>query len=87
MLLLDEGGGSPADLQLQIPVIEQFMEALTALRKQRGHVISLRELRYADAPRLHALEAEAAKLKQVELATLVFPRNHVGNLAAVRSAG
>lgn len=30
---------------------------------------------------------EAAKLKQVELRTLVFPRNQVGNLAAVRSAG
>jgi peptidoglycan/xylan/chitin deacetylase (PgdA/CDA1 family) len=36
------------------------------------------ELAYAD---------EAAKLKKVELRTLVFPRNDVGNLRAVRSAG
>jgi hypothetical protein len=34
-----------------------------------------------------ALAGEAAALKQVELRTLVFPRNHVGNLPAVRSAG
>lgn len=31
--------------------------------------------------------AEAARLKQVELRTLVFPRNQVGNLPAVKSAG
>lgn len=31
--------------------------------------------------------AEAARLKQVELRTLVFPRNQVGNLSAVKSAG
>jgi peptidoglycan/xylan/chitin deacetylase (PgdA/CDA1 family) len=30
---------------------------------------------------------KAAKLKQVEFKTLVFPRNHVGNLPAVRAAG
>jgi peptidoglycan/xylan/chitin deacetylase (PgdA/CDA1 family) len=31
--------------------------------------------------------AEAAQLKGVELKTLVFPRNEVGNLSAVRAAG
>lgn len=31
--------------------------------------------------------AQAARLKQVELRTLVFPRNEVGNLPAVRAAG
>jgi len=31
--------------------------------------------------------AEAARVKQVELRTLVFPRNQVGNLQAVKSAG
>jgi hypothetical protein len=34
-----------------------------------------------------ALADEAAKLKTVELRTLVFPRNEVGNLPAVKSAG
>jgi hypothetical protein len=34
-----------------------------------------------------ALAGEAARLKQVELKTLVFPRNQVGNLPAVRAAG
>jgi len=41
----------------------------------------------AGAARELALAAEAARLKQVELKTLVFPRNEVGNLAAVRAAG
>ena len=33
------------------------------------------------------LATEAAKLKQIELRTLVFPRNEVGNLEAVRATG
>ena len=41
----------------------------------------------AEAAAELAHAAEAAKLKQVELRTLVFPRNQVGNLGAVRSAG
>lgn len=34
-----------------------------------------------------AAAEQAARLKQVELKTLVFPRNEVGNLPAVRAAG
>ena len=35
-----------------------FMSALTELRKQRGHLITMRELRFMDLARVDALEAE-----------------------------
>lgn len=41
--------------------LEAFMQALTALRKQRGHLISLRELREVDLKVLEALETEVAR--------------------------
>jgi hypothetical protein len=41
--------------------IEEYVAQLTALRSQQGHVISLRELRYVDRPKLDALETEIVK--------------------------
>jgi hypothetical protein len=44
------------------------MDALTALRRQRGSLGTLRELRYMDLPRVDALEAEVdARFKETEL--------------------
>src|SRR5690606_20582550 len=39
--------------------VDAFMSALTRLRSQRGHLITLRDLRYMDLPALAALEEEA----------------------------
>ncbi len=39
--------------------VDVFMSSLTRLRNQRGHLITLRELRYMDLDALAALEAEA----------------------------
>jgi len=36
--------------------IDEYVGALAELRKRRGHLISLRELRYCDLPRLETLE-------------------------------
>lgn len=36
--------------------VDDFMEALTSLRTQRGHLITLKEMRYADVDKLDALE-------------------------------
>jgi len=41
--------------------VEAFMGALSALRKQRGHLITLRELRFMDLGRVDALEAEVTE--------------------------
>jgi len=41
------------------PTVDRFVEALGQLRSQRGRVITLKDQRYADLPRLEALEAEA----------------------------
>ena len=38
--------------------VEQFMAALTGIRSRRGHVISLREVRYINVARLAELEQE-----------------------------
>ena len=38
--------------------IESFVKAIGELRTQRGHLITLRELRYIDLERINALEAE-----------------------------
>jgi len=37
---------------------ESFMNALSELRKQRGHLITLKEIRYVDTARLDALEKQ-----------------------------
>jgi hypothetical protein len=39
-------------------LVEEFMGGLTALRTQRGHLITLRELRYIDLPHVQKLEDE-----------------------------
>ncbi|MEM9290951.1 MAG: DNA repair ATPase [Acidobacteriota bacterium] len=39
--------------------VEPFLEALAQLRRARGHLITLRDLRYADLDRLEALEQRA----------------------------
>ncbi|HYG78318.1 MAG TPA: DNA repair ATPase [Planctomycetota bacterium] len=41
--------------------IDEYVGALAELRKRRGTLISLRELRYADLPRLQALEEKLTK--------------------------
>ena len=38
--------------------VDPFLEALTSLRSLRGHIITLREIRYIDRERLDALEAQ-----------------------------
>ncbi len=40
--------------------VDAFMEALGALRRQRGHLITLKEVRYVDLVRIAALEKDAA---------------------------
>jgi len=42
-------------------LVEEFMGGLTALRTQRGHLITLRELRYMDLPRVQAFEDEVVR--------------------------
>jgi hypothetical protein len=41
--------------------VEPFVEALSDLRKRRGHVITLRDMRYADLEALDALEAKVVE--------------------------
>jgi len=41
--------------------VQPFMEAMTALRRQRGHLITLREVRYVDLEALDALEEEVVE--------------------------
>ncbi|MEE8587566.1 MAG: DNA repair ATPase, partial [Acidobacteriota bacterium] len=38
--------------------IDEFVDALTSLRRQRGHLITLREMRYVDLERLDEMEAQ-----------------------------
>lgn len=52
---------------------DQFMNALSRLRAQRGRLIGLRDLRYIDTERLSELEAEVAEqFEKVSDATLRF---------------
>lgn len=39
--------------------VDAYMKAMTALRQQRGHLITVREVRFIDRARLDALEKEA----------------------------
>ncbi len=41
--------------------VDGYMKAMTALRQQRGHLITIREVRFIDQARLDALEAEAVE--------------------------
>ena len=53
--------------------VEAYMEALTALRGQRGHLITLREMRYADLPALEALDLDVVALfEQTSAACVEF---------------
>ncbi|MBI5549212.1 MAG: DNA repair ATPase, partial [Deltaproteobacteria bacterium] len=53
--------------------VDAFMDALAALRRQRGRLITLREVRYLDLERLDALEkGVVAKLDEVSVASLGF---------------
>ncbi len=47
-----------------IDSIDPFVEALAGLRRQRGHLISLQEVRYADLQRIAGLEARV--LEEIE---------------------
>ncbi len=53
--------------------VDEFMEKLGALRNQRGHLITLREVRYVDLARLTELEKEAsAHFDAVSVACVEF---------------
>ncbi len=53
--------------------VDAFMRALTDLRKQRGHLITLRELKYMDLARIDALEAEVvARFEDTSRAAVKF---------------
>jgi MoxR-like ATPase len=41
--------------------IDPFLSAMTALRRQRGQLITMKEIRYVDLTRLEALEAEVVE--------------------------
>ncbi len=44
-----------------IKSIEEFMGSLSDLRRQRGHLITLREMRYMDLPKVDELEQQVVK--------------------------
>jgi SpoVK/Ycf46/Vps4 family AAA+-type ATPase len=53
--------------------VDDFMGGLTALRTQRGHLITLREMRYIDLARIDELEKEVvANFDRVSKATVDF---------------
>ncbi|WP_438022667.1 DNA repair ATPase [Sorangium sp. So ce233] len=63
------GGVRPEDAAS----VDAFLTALTALRRQRGHLITLRELKYMDLGRVDALEAEVvARADEVSHACVTF---------------
>ncbi|AUX44998.1 DNA repair ATPase [Sorangium cellulosum] len=63
------GGVRPEDAAS----VDAFLKALTALRRQRGHLITLRELKYMDLGRVDALEAEVvARADEVSQACVTF---------------
>ncbi|MGK4003452.1 DNA repair ATPase [Sorangium sp. So ce1036] len=63
------GGVRPEDAAS----VDAFLKALTALRRQRGHLITLRELKYMDLARVDALEAEiVARTDEVSAACVTF---------------
>lgn len=53
--------------------VDDFVGTLGDLRRQRGHLITLKEMRYIDVPRLDALEAEIVEhFDSVSLAAVDF---------------
>jgi hypothetical protein len=63
------GGVRPEDAAS----VDAFMQALTALRRQRGHLITLRELKFMDLARVSALEdALVARSDEVSRACVGF---------------
>jgi hypothetical protein len=53
--------------------IEEYMTALTGLRTKRGHLISLKEVRYADVGHLDAMEVELVEnFDRISGATIEF---------------
>jgi len=53
--------------------VAEFMRALTALKARRGHLITLREMRYMDVEAVDALEAEVTEaFDKVSKATVEF---------------
>jgi hypothetical protein len=53
--------------------VDEFMGALSRLRTQRGHLITLRDLRYMDLERLDSLEAEVVeRFDDISKATIGF---------------
>ncbi|WP_437720902.1 DNA repair ATPase [Sorangium sp. So ce861] len=63
------GGVRPEDAA----TVDAFLGALTALRRQRGHLITLRELKYMDLGRVDALEAEiVGRSDEVSRACVTF---------------
>jgi MoxR-like ATPase len=42
---------------------ESYVQALAKLRRQRGHLITIKDLRYIDIDRIHALDAELQKVE------------------------
>jgi hypothetical protein len=53
--------------------VDEFMDALSRLRTQRGHIITLRDLRYMDLSRLEELEAEVVeRFDDISKATIGF---------------
>ncbi len=52
---------------------EDFMAALTRLRHQRGHLITMREVRYIDRASVDGMEAEvASEFERISRATVAF---------------
>lgn len=53
--------------------VEQYMAALTGLRTQRGHLITLRDVRYIDRDAIDAMEEEvASEFERISRATVEF---------------
>lgn len=53
--------------------VDPFMQALTKLRSQRGHLITLKEMRYMDLARVEALEKEVVDhFDRISRATVDF---------------
>lgn len=44
-----------------LSTVDAFMQGLTALRQRRGHLITMREIRYIDTARLDEMEKEAVE--------------------------
>jgi hypothetical protein len=67
--------------------IDRFMLGMSQLRSQRGHLISLREVRYIDLAALDALEKKTAELfDKVSKAAVVYLANNDALPPSARSS-